>query len=261
MDAAALPWLLGTLGAMDPTARRGTAIRSPAQVLGPLPFSWGHIQPAPGALTFSHPSSRGTDLCQISCVSSSPHPLGTRHQLCPEGGASSSFSVAPTGCHSVTCISCPSTPPSPCPSCAAETGSVSPSSPVPRGHGVPLGGAVPPGGGAVPSAVPGAGSWGGVLRPLQPWLYLPPWSLPAQRQLPAPQSVPLPAAWAALCTRSSGPAGLLQQLVGTSIGVRAGSVGVLGVGVRDSHTHLGVQQASLLPCPGPGDGVGESSLA
>lgn len=65
----------------------------------------------------------------------------------------------------------------------------------------------------MPSAVPGAGPWGGMHRLLCPWLCLPSWPLPAQCQLPAPHPVPLPAARAALRTRSGGFAGLLQQLV------------------------------------------------
>lgn len=65
----------------------------------------------------------------------------------------------------------------------------------------------------MPSAVPGAGPWGGMYRLLCPWLCLPSWPLPAQCQLPAPCPVPLPAPRAALRTGSSGFAGFLQQLV------------------------------------------------
>ena len=113
-------------------------------------------------------------------------------------------------------------------------------SPVPGRHGVPLSRAVPLGGGPVPRAVPGAGPWGGVHWRLHRWLRLPCGPLPAQQQLPASESVPLPAARAALCPRSSGPAGLLQQLVGIRVGERGVGrpVATRWVGV-DSHQQRG----------------------
>lgn len=71
-------------------------------------------------------------------------------------------------------------------------------------------------------AMPGAGPWGEVHRRLHRWLRLPHGPLPAQQQLPASKSVSLPAARAALCPRSSGPAGLLWQLVGIRAGEHGG---------------------------------------
>lgn len=61
----------------------------------------------------------------------------------------------------------------------AQTLSVFSSSSVPREHGIPLSREVSRGRGSMPSAVPGAGPWGGVHWLLCPWLQLSPWPLPA----------------------------------------------------------------------------------
>lgn len=130
----------------------------------------------------------------------------------PREGASPGFSILSTGRHQSPACRVPSVLPSPALAFTpAETSSVFPSSPVPRGHGVLLSRAMLLRGGSVLSAVPGAGPRGGMYQLLCPWLHLPPWPLLAQRQLPTPHSGPLPDAQVCLRTGSSGSPQLVSH--------------------------------------------------